>query len=49
MCYVEKLIPAIVSIKKITFQNNAYSFDIDITQEKKTMATVSLVLRGEYE
>ncbi|EEQ3637105.1 hypothetical protein GQY78_000045 [Escherichia coli] len=49
MCYVEKLIPAIVSIKKITFQNNTYSFDIDITQNKKTLATVSLVLRGEYE
>ncbi len=49
MCYVEKHIPAFVLIKKVTFKNNTYSFDIDITQNKKTLATVKLVLRGEYE
>lgn len=47
--YVEMYIPAMVVIKKIELLNDIYSFDVDVTQNEKTLATVNLKLRGEYE
>ncbi|HGY2281767.1 TPA: AfsA-related hotdog domain-containing protein [Citrobacter braakii] len=47
--YVGKNIPTIVIIKKVELQNGIYSFDVDVTQNEKTLATVNLKLRGEYE
>ena len=46
--FVEKHIPAFVVIKKVEIQDNIYSFDIDIIQSKKTLANISLKLRGEH-
>ena len=46
--YVEKHIPAVLGIKKVTLQDNLYLFDVDIIQNEKTLATVNLKLGGEY-
>jgi hypothetical protein len=47
--YVEKDIAAVVVLKKVELQKNIYSFDVDVTQNEKILATISLKLRGEYE
>lgn len=47
--YVEMYIPARVVIKKVELLNDIYSFDVDVTQNEKTLATLNLKLRGEYE
>ncbi|HAT1685347.1 TPA: hypothetical protein I8Y21_006205 [Klebsiella oxytoca] len=48
--YVEKHIPTVVILKKIELQHDhdVYSFDVDITQNEKTLATINLKLRGIY-
>lgn len=48
LSYVENHTPAIVAIKKVEIQNDIYCFDVDITQNEQTLATVNLKLRGEY-
>lgn len=44
--FVETHIPALVVIKKVEFQDDIYSFQVDVIQAEKTLATISLKLRG---
>lgn len=44
--FVETHIPAFVVIKKVELQDDIYSFQVDVIQAEKKLATISLKLRG---
>lgn len=47
--YVEKIIPAEIIIKKVTYKNNIYFFEVNVIQNKHVMASVNVKLRGQCE
>ena len=44
--FVENHIPAFVVMKKAELQDNIYSFQVDVIQAEKTLAIISIKLRG---